>query len=346
MSSVLRLPASQLDAIPAELRAIPRFVCWEKRFDDKDPDKPKKIPIQARAQGRMASSTDPRTWATFAEAVATLQANPKLTGIGFAFDDSDDIAGVDLDGCRDPSTGVIAPWALAIITELDSYTEVSQSGTGVHIICHGKVPAGGHKRDVMDEHGQICGVVEMYDNRRYFTCTGQHLAGTPNRVEECADALARVHARYIAPAERPLVAKASTPTGVRLPSAVTESDAVLLEKARSATNGEKFSALFDDGDYNACGYGSPSEADFALCRHLRFWTGADAARMDALFRSSALMREKWLEKHGDRTYGQITIANALARGGDVFNSNGPRGPTAKTAKRGFWQFWQCPSRAI
>jgi primase-polymerase (primpol)-like protein len=47
-------------------------------------------------------------------------------------------AGVDLDVCRNPTTGVLVPWAQSIVRAFDSYTEVSPSGTGVKILVRGK----------------------------------------------------------------------------------------------------------------------------------------------------------------------------------------------------------------
>ena len=58
-----------------------------------------------------------------------------LAGFGFVLDaDRDGIVGVDLDGCRDPTSGRIAPWAQKIIQSLRSYAEVSPSGAGVKIL--------------------------------------------------------------------------------------------------------------------------------------------------------------------------------------------------------------------
>jgi len=87
------------------------------------------------------------------------------------------------------------------------------------------------------------------------------------------------------------------------------SDPVLIGKALSASNGEKFHRLWngDIGDYN----GDRSSADMALCCMLAYWTDKDPARMDRLFRESGLMRPKWDERHGAKTYGQISIDRAI-----------------------------------
>ena len=87
----------------------------------------------------------------------------------------------------------------------------------------------------------------------------------------------------------------------------TFTDDELLHRARAAANGAKFTSLFDHGDWKGQGYTSQSEADLALCAMLAFWTGPDPARVDALFRDSALYRDKW-----DRDdYRNSTLDHAL-----------------------------------
>jgi hypothetical protein len=83
------------------------------------------------------------------------------------------------------------------------------------------------------------------------------------------------------------------------------SDDEVRRKALAASNGERFSHLWAG---NTSGYGSHSEADLALCGMLAFWTGGDAARIDALFRQSGLYREKWERKD----YRDATITEALS----------------------------------
>src|SRR5262249_4228846 len=104
----------------------------------------------------------------------------------------------------------------------------------------------------------------------------------------------------------------------------TLADAELIEHAKSATNGAKFSRLWA-GDTS--GYPSQSEADLALCSILAFWTCRDAARIDHLFRQSRLIRPKWDEQHGDDTYGQMTIAKAISGCSEVYGAKTYKGPT-------------------
>jgi putative DNA primase/helicase len=223
-------------------------------------------------------------------------------GVGFVFTSGDPYVGVDLDGCRDPGTGEIEEWARRIIGALDSYSEVSPSGSGVHIIGKGTLPPGGRKR----------GSFECYDSGRFFTVTGEHLDGTPHEIKERGEVLRRLHRRVFGEAEQKSNEHIERRAGNGL------SDHEIIARAMRATNGGEFAKLWC-GESN--GHASASEADLALCSYLRFWTGGNPEAMDRLFRQSGLYRPKWDERHfGDgRTYGRATIERALERTSEFYN---------------------------
>lgn len=160
-------PAFKFESIPAELRALPRWVMWkyEVRKDGKKTKPPYKI------DGYRASHSDPTTWATFEEVQAAF-ATGKFDGVGFVLGDG--FAGVDFDDVRDEATGVIHPAALQQIQKLDSYAETSVSGTGVHILVKGTLEGDGRKKP----H------VEAYADTRYFCVTGAHVPSTPLTINE------------------------------------------------------------------------------------------------------------------------------------------------------------------
>ncbi len=159
----------------------------------------------------------------------------------------------------------------------------------------------------------------MYDrdSPRYFATTGQHVDGTPETVNEATEALAAVHARYFAPKDS---GRKQGTIIKRTDGAPMPDDAQLLALARNAHNGAKFARLYDAGDCS--GYASQSEADLALCSLLAFYAGPDPARIDRLYRASALYRDKWDEQRGELTYGEMTIAKVLdGRGpGDFYTA--------------------------
>jgi P4 family phage/plasmid primase-like protien len=62
---------------------------------------------------------------------------------------------------------------------------------------------------------------------------------------------------------------------------------------RKQKNGGKFKKLYDEGNWQECGYGSQSEADAGLCSMIAFRTGDNPDAIDRIFRGSALYRAKW-----------------------------------------------------
>ena len=313
MSAIVPAP----DSIPESLRARDQWICW--REQDRD-GKPTKVPVEP-TDGSYASATDPETWHSFETAHEFVQ-DADVAGLGYVFIEDGPFVGVDLDDCRDPTTGDVSEWAASIIHRLDSYTEVSPSGTGFHVLVEGSLPQGRNRK----------GDVELYETARFFTVTGDRYrdAGIEQRSEE----LAAVHSEHVAATEQ-----TTHQTSVRdhtddneTGRSHTLSDDALLTRAREAKNGEKFTRLWC-GD--TTGYDSQSEADMALCTLLAFWTGGDATRMDRLFRDSELIREKWDTQHfaDGSTYGEKTIERAIGHvdefydpgaGQDHERSNGQR----------------------
>jgi hypothetical protein len=281
--------------IPNALKALPQWVCWKWT---RRGDKWTKPPLNPKS-GRPADPTCSDTWGSFAQALDYYQSSAgRASGIGFVL--SPPFVGVDLDDCRDLESGELKLWAAEVVAELDSYAEVSPSGSGVKIFARGQVPAGGNRR----------GKIEIYGARRYFTVTGHRQTGAPAEVNERQQRLEMIHAHYIGKPTSDHAEHNGQHNG-----AVALTDEEIIEKAKHAKNGEKFSRLWA-GD--TTGYASASEAARALLYSLRFWTGGDGAVMDRLFRQSGLMSTKWDEPRGQSTWGQHEIKAILAKGGEVY----------------------------
>ena len=286
--------------IPAELRDRPQWVCW--RLETRD-GKPTKIPFDA-VTGKLASSTDQQTWHDFNTATAAL-GRGGYSGLGFVFSKDDPFAGIDLDHVRDPQSKEVAPWARDLVRRLNSYAELSQSGTGAHVIIKAKVP-GDRRRKSIDGNGQG---VEMYDADRFFVMTGQQLSGVPASVEDRQLVLNEVHAELFG-AEPVTPPPAPAPAS---PAVLALSDHELITRASAAGNGAKFTSLWR-GDWQAAGYGSQSDADAALLGMLRFWTSGDKARSLALFAQSGLNRDKWADRedYRERTWAKIATGDTYS----------------------------------
>lgn len=296
------LPASNdahasLEAIPAELRQLNQWVCW--RYETRD-GKPTKPPISPRSNGKLlyAKTNDPTTWSDFATANAAVT-RLGLQGVGLSLSATDGLTGLDLDHVIDPATGEIDPPAATVLERFSgTYAEISPSGTGLRIWCYGKP----------QRSGKCAGTVKWlevysYPSNRYLTVTGNHWPGSATAVTEQQAALDWLHNQFMsAPEKTRPTNQSQTPDDL--------DDAELLSKAFRAKNGETFAALWsgDTSHYN----GDDSAADLALCNLLAFWTGNNVDRIDRLFRQSGLFRGKWDEHHGEQTYGELTIAKAIA----------------------------------
>jgi primase-polymerase (primpol)-like protein len=274
-----------MNRLPGELVNYKQWVVWRRAEVG---GRNTKLPISPWS-GKVASCDKPHTWSTFRHGCYARQKH-RCDGIGFVFTEEDPFCGIDLDGCRD-ADGNITPEASAIISRLDSYTELSPSGTGVHILVRAKLPGKGRRS----------GKIEIYDSARYFTMTGNHLPGAPVEILERQMELDQLlHELF------PAALRLSTSA---YPEPSSLSDEELIRRAQSARNGERFLRLWN-GDSSEYG-GDRSRADAALCCILAYWCGGDPDRVDRLFRQSGLMRSKWDRRSGDTTYSALTIRSAL-----------------------------------
>jgi hypothetical protein len=291
--------------IPAELQSLHQWIVW--RLEFKGGAKPTKVPYIPET-GTKAATTDPTTWGSFDHAVDGYLKGG-YTGIGFVFSEFDPYTGIDLDNCI-AGDGTLTPEASHRLAALNSYSEYSPSGTGIHVIIRGSVPGG---------KGRKSKEVEIYDRGRFFTMTGDRVPDTPTTVEDGQAGLNTLYAEVFGdPSARPEAA-ASPPQVSPALAAMTDDE--LWEAMFASKSGPAIRALYEGG----AGL-NPSAADMALCNHLAFWTGKDPVRMDQMFRRSGLYREKW-----DREdYRKWTIDKAIASTSGVYQpgaSSGGRGPT-------------------
>ena len=172
------------DNIPTELKALPQWVCW--REEPRDNGKMAKPPVDPKT-GSNASTTNPDTWGTYDQALEYYEEFKEsgCCGPGFVFTKGDPYVGIDLDDCLDHETKAMEPKAQEIVQDFNSYTEVSVSGTGLHIIVKGELPSAGINK----------GGIEMYGDRRYFTMTGCMLPGTNPTIEDRQEMVLDLYSR-------------------------------------------------------------------------------------------------------------------------------------------------------
>ena len=260
-----------------EIKQLKQWVCWR---GDKRPKNPH--------TGFEGSTTNPNDWGTYNEAVQACK-RFGFDGVGFVFKKDGCYFGVDLDHCIDKKS-----FCDEFVKGLQSYNEISRSGTGLHILCKGALPEGARRK----------GGVEMYSEGRYFIVTQNIYNPAYTDIADFTERIKPLHRKYLyTPKEK------KPPVSVDFGSVPLHDFEIIELAGKSSRSGVKFNILWG-GNWQLL-YNSHSEADLALCGILAFWSNNDYSTIDRLFRCSGLMREKWDECHGVHTYGQMTINKAL-----------------------------------
>lgn len=300
------------DKIPAYFTERAQWVCWkyEWKVNQAGAGKWTKVPYQYT--GSAASSTDPTTWTSFA--VVKLVAHV-FDGIGYMVAVGEDIVMFDFDRVIGHD-GTLNPLAAEMIKSLDTYTEQTPSGVGLHAYAFGQKP-GESCKTIIAKGTEHAFVFEMYEHSRYLTFTGWHVEGTPETVERRDAEIAAVyHRAFPAPEPKPRELTGSRGAAPEL------SDEEVLRRRREDGGHEKFIARYDRGEYLIGPDGQPdlSGTDYSLIGMLRFYT-QDADQIERLMRRSQLVRDKWDEPRPGGTYLTFSIANALE--GDFETYPGP-----------------------
>ncbi|MGD6845206.1 phage/plasmid primase, P4 family [Bacillus infantis] len=301
--------------IPEELKRTDQWVLWRLKGRG---EKQTKVPCQIN--GKPAKSNDKSTWSTFNEVEETYL-NGGFDGIGFVFSKEDPFIGIDIDKCI--ADGKYNDSAEEISKMMNSYTEISPSGKGIHIIVKGELPS-----EVSSTGQKNTSIgLEVYRHSRFFTFTGN--SQNVSEVVERPDALKLLFQKYLPKKEN----KAKTYKKAVKNSTQDLSNAELWERMFRSANGLAIRSLCDGQVTN----GDHSSTDLSLCNHLAFWTNKDSVKMDSMFRESGLYREKWDKQHSSdgRTYGEMTIENAIQSTPTVredFQRESPKG-TSKQKKQ-------------
>lgn len=165
-----------------------------------------KVPINPRT-GRYAMTNNPDTWGTLEDAQKAIQTFG-ADGIGFVLDNG--YFGIDLDDVIDPERGTIKAWAQEIIDTMGSYTEISPSGRGVHIIAKGSPAFDRNKNGSVEMYAPFRDADGKIRMGRYFTVTG-NTYGMPQPIAERTEAAMEVWGRFIS--ERPVLPETVVPIG-------------------------------------------------------------------------------------------------------------------------------------
>lgn len=170
-----------LQCLPAAMRVLPQWLLWRFIADERG-GKPRKVPFYVsgrKRRGAQGDEADRRELQSFDIAVTHL-ARGHYDGLGFAFLPGDGLIGIDIDGAIDDD-GVVSDRCRSIIEACSSYTELSPSGKGVHIIVQGETKS-------FKDNGIG---LEVFCGSQFFTCTGRRWDGTPEDVVPLAEGTLR-----------------------------------------------------------------------------------------------------------------------------------------------------------
>ena len=255
-------------AIPEELRLLKQWILW--KYEDKGSSKPTKVPYSIAHN--LASVTNPNDWSTFNEAFNIYQLG-SYDGLGFVFTNADLYSFIDLDDCSSsPNAKSDMERQLKIFKEFNSYSEVSPSGKGLHIIVKGNLPQGRRRS-----------FIELYSSQRYATMTGNVYNDVPiaDRNE-----LLNILFKQMGGGNNVSHHNGNAPQ--------THDDSQIIEQASNASNGEKFKIL-NSGDWQSI-YQSQSEADFAYIDIIAFYT-QNKEQIARIFRASPLGQRKKAQRN-------------------------------------------------
>lgn len=148
-SARCRMRLKRRGSLPAVMTSRARWVRWSLVGARKPP---------VTVSGRPASVTDPGTWSSFAEVKAS------TAGAGMGFVLGEGIGCWDLDHAF--IDGKLAGWARDVLDSIESplFTEVSQSGEGVHVFVEAPEGKGWKVRDGRN--------IEFYSAGRFIAVTG------------------------------------------------------------------------------------------------------------------------------------------------------------------------------
>jgi hypothetical protein len=299
-----------LPKFPQQLKDKPNWVLWKlAQVNGKLTKVPYKLDFKSAA-----ASTRPDEWADYKSVAVTILAEGGITekqGIGRVVQKEERLVGIDLDGCRDPQTGLLAQWAEDLTECVNSYCEVTPSQTGIRIWVRGTLPEGDRVFNLDPAVGFGSKVkIEIFTDARYFTVTGQSIFHASLWERDLTDAYELIHAIR---RKHPAPKKSKTST-IAVTADKTQTASVQIEKL-SQFGTSKYD-IFMRGEIasdspfviqNELGkleYPSQSEADFAFATVLAFHHKGNRQKMSADFRASKLYRDKW-DRLEDSTFDKV-----------------------------------------
>lgn len=230
--------------------------------------------------------------------------NTTLKGMGLVITEDDPYVAIDLDDCVDEQ-GHIKDFANKFLGSLDTFWEISQSGTGLHAIVKGELDPDYKNRN--DDLG-----VELYEEGRFIAMTGDRVKGTSEEIGRETRRLQELQRKYLdedTTSDEEIDFDTEQPQSSDAPSDV--------EVVRTAKAYDEEFARLHNGSNHVDDNGGANDSDLAYCNKLSFWTQGNASQIERIWKNSPRSREK-LERDD---YVQETITKAMKSNPDNFSGN-------------------------
>lgn len=258
------------EKLPQELKDYPYFCGW--KYETRNGSRTK---VPKSVKGHNADNSDLDDFCGLSEIIGHIG---KYDGIAI----TGDMAAIDIDHCIED--GKLSDMAEEIVSKVNTYTEISPSGTGIRLI--GKTYGFNYDKEKYYINNCKYGL-EVYaarDKGQFVTITGNAIGD--KHVRDITDVLPEILEKYMC---RPVSTQTESP--IEAPGSFL-TDEEVIEKASKSVSGDKFSSLYD-GDIS--GYPSQSEAELAFMTMLAFWCGGDEEQMERIYLGSRLKRKNGIE---------------------------------------------------
>ena len=258
--------------IPITLKQHDNWVVWGIRGSNQGASM--KLPYNPssllKCNPQLAKAGVCESWGDYTDALKCVNVG-LAQGLGYQFNNNG-LYGVDLDNVFDEN-GTLIEEAKEIVEMLNSYTELSPSKRGLHVLVYAPDA-------VITRHRKKDHFLEIYGSGRYFTMTGNTFENRKT-IETRSVELQEIHDKYMLPD------KAQQTISIAIPSAEQSTD-----KKRFLEIG-----LMRDKVFNALWsgerrHGNESADDIALMNKLAYWTNADTATMIRAFILSPYYEQK------------------------------------------------------
>ncbi|EHJ08883.1 phage/plasmid primase, P4 family [Staphylococcus simiae] len=301
--------------IPDELIELPKWVLWRAEWVEKQ-QQYSKVPYSYAEY--KASSTNSDTWTIFDAINALYEQNEKYDGIGFMLSNDDNYIVLDIDNAIDENGQITSDLALDMIKI--TYCEKSPSGTGLHCFFKGVLPTNRKKkRSDLD--------IELYDHARFMTVTGESIG--QSEINDDQDILNNLVDRYFKqdePIQTTITYHSNNNSNL--------SDEDVINIMLKSKQKDKISDLLK-GNYEPY-FDSPSEGVQSLLHYLAFYTCKDKAQMERIFIGYNNLTDKWDDKRGNTTWGQLELDKAVNNQKEVYSKPNNKTNTNRIQKGSWW----------